>query len=714
MADTFDQRLEQDLDTWWDAVNTGLDPLTNSAPLLADIETARYVAARHKGLPPSPTFARVLKANLMQLADVPKGVSKLPPHIATRKGNISVSDRVLEAFWPRQRSRIRGLIELAAAAALVLVFLGTAFGDGPLGGLNSLWRQTDEQSANGYPVGMYRGNAARTGVATDPGPVGFPALKWKANIGPNSAVGGAVGAGGRVYLTNGDRGEVWAYDASTGDIYWRATVGQMWGTSPAVGNGLVYVVTAGPDGGGSDAGYLIALDAGSGSERWRYKTGGSGRSSPALDGDTIYVTAVDNTLRAVDSLTGQERWRFDYFDSSIASPGPGTPIADAERAAQTLASPAMADGVVYVTSGGDLIAVDARHGRELWRLETDGDAIFTPAIVGGSLYFSLVDSLLKWSSMWVVAVDATSGKERWRTEVISTPLSGPPVPAVADGLVFVGSLNNGFKALDATSGRTVWTFAIDDVTTDVTYSNGVMYGASSDDGRLYALDATTGTVLWQVDTAALIAREPVVVDGIVVLPSTGGEVDAIGGTQSGGTPVAVPGASVDVTGLPPCDPPRHVSVDQFSGTPTATLLLPVTHEFGGQPQIKPDEIPQGEFASGDAVGGILETLRGMAACSRPTDDAARQGYFTDDYFCRDWVRNYMSWNPGRSGAWLIWGADGNPATGINDARVLPDRRVGVVIMYSQKEGTYAIFAEQDGHWLVDERYEITGMLGARG
>jgi len=49
----------------------------------------------------------------------------------------------------------------------------------------------------------------------------------------------------------------------------------------------------------------------------------------------------------------------------------------------------------------------------------------------------------------------------------------------------------------------------------------------SDDGRLYAVDATTGEKLWDILTGGKVTSSPAVADGIVYIGSHDGNVYAI-------------------------------------------------------------------------------------------------------------------------------------------------------------------------------------------
>ena len=65
-------------------------------------------------------------------------------------------------------------------------------------------------------------------------------------------------------------------------------------------------------------------------------------------------------------------------------------------------------------------------------------------------------------------------------------------PAVANGVMYVGSDDHKVYALDAATGATKWTITTgDSVRSSPAVSNGVMY-VGSGDHKVYALDAATG------------------------------------------------------------------------------------------------------------------------------------------------------------------------------------------------------------------------------
>lgn len=88
-------------------------------------------------------------------------------------------------------------------------------------------------------------------------------------------------------------------------------------------------------------------------------------------------------------------------------------------------------------------------------------------------------------------------------------------PAVADGVVYVGSQDSRLYALDAETGRELWSFAAESwVESSPAVADGVVYFGSND-GNLYALDARTGAERWRFQTRLGVRSSPAVAGGMV-------------------------------------------------------------------------------------------------------------------------------------------------------------------------------------------------------
>ena len=69
-------------------------------------------------------------------------------------------------------------------------------------------------------------------------------------------------------------------------------------------------------------------------------------------------------------------------------------------------------------------------------------------------------------------------------------------PVVAGGMVYIGSEDNNLYALNASTGTLVWNYTTGYyVDTDPTVVNGIVY-VGSVDSNVYALNATTGHLVW--------------------------------------------------------------------------------------------------------------------------------------------------------------------------------------------------------------------------
>jgi outer membrane protein assembly factor BamB len=328
--------------------------------------------------------------------------------------------------------------------------------------------------------------------------------------------------------------------------------------SPLVDSAVVYV--------GSGDGSFYAIERATGRERWSFRAGSPIQSSAAAFGNLVYFVDRSNVFHALDRETGRVNWRvemesdlawewghegWDYFTSSplvvdglaIVGSGDGNVYAfDAESGSErwrtptkgrVRSSPAAVDGVVYVGSAdGFLYAIDSETGELLWRYETEGASFSSaeegfdrktiqssPAVADGIVYFGSRDGKF-------YAVDASSGQLRWRYDnttpwVVSSP-------AIYDGSVFVGSSDGLFvHALDALSGEEVWRHA----TGDRVFSSPGVSGSSLyvgvHSGRLLALDVAAGSTLWELRFGGAVMSSPVVSDGHIYVGSDDGGVYSI-------------------------------------------------------------------------------------------------------------------------------------------------------------------------------------------
>jgi len=114
---------------------------------------------------------------------------------------------------------------------------------------------------------------------------------------------------------------------------------------------------------------------------------------------------------------------------------------------------------------------------------------------------------------------------KWRYPSGGSVISSP---AVADGILYVGSEDTNLYALDARTGAKVWSYRTPGgcVCSSPAVESGVVYfGSDYPDGTFYALNASTGAKLWNVPMEAVAS--PAVVKGVVFLGLRSGGMDAL-------------------------------------------------------------------------------------------------------------------------------------------------------------------------------------------
>jgi outer membrane protein assembly factor BamB len=310
---------------------------------------------------------------------------------------------------------------------------------------------------------------------------------WTANTGAAVSSSPAV-TGDRLFVQN-RKGLVLALSTADGKVLWRAQTGNDvpldWGyengdmyiSSPAVVDGTVLI--------GSGDGFLYALDAATGRGKWRVETGGRIRSSPAVSDGMVFVGSLDGSVYAAELATGVLKWRFDTQGHGLSS----ARFSYDRKSIQS--SPAVADGLVYIGArDGSLYAIDAATGKQKWRVDHGGSWVITsPAVWNGKVFLGSSDA------RFVQAVDAKSGRELWR---VPMPASVWSSPSIAGSTLYVADTGGSVFALDPETGKTRWRFET---------GRGV-FGApvpvdgallvTSSDGNLYALGASQGGSLRRV------------------------------------------------------------------------------------------------------------------------------------------------------------------------------------------------------------------------
>ncbi|MBU2091989.1 MAG: PQQ-binding-like beta-propeller repeat protein, partial [Alphaproteobacteria bacterium] len=169
------------------------------------------------------------------------------------------------------------------------------------------------------------------------------------------------------------------------------------------------------------------------------------------------------------------------------------------------AAPIIAAGKVFTMDAqGQVMAFMADTGRRLWDVETTPKGEDS-AVVGGGIGYANETIYAGTGYAEVVALSAQDGKERWRSNV---PAPVRAAPTVAEGRVFVVTLDNQIIALNAETGERIWGYA------GISEVAGLLGGASPavdrdmvmapfSSGEIFALRMENGRVLWSDNLTAV-------------------------------------------------------------------------------------------------------------------------------------------------------------------------------------------------------------------
>ena len=136
---------------------------------------------------------------------------------------------------------------------------------------------------------------------------------------------------------------------------------------------------------------------------------------------------------------------------------------------------------------------------------TGGGVESSPAVANGIVYVGSNDGNL-------YALNASTGAKLWQNAAGTDYTTSP---AVANGVVYIG--DQVVHALYASNGSELWNYTTGnyDVGSSPTVANGVVYvGASTEGNTLFALNANNGTLLWNY-TMGYDVSNPAVANGVV-------------------------------------------------------------------------------------------------------------------------------------------------------------------------------------------------------
>jgi outer membrane protein assembly factor BamB len=248
-------------------------------------------------------------------------------------------------------------------------------------------------------------------------------------------------------------------------------------------------------------GHLALADAPS--RAWAASIAGSTNkqrlaASPVVGGGRLYVMDTEGVVSAFDAASGARAWSRSFSikgDGSSSVFGGGVSY-DAEK--------------VYVTTGvGEVAALEATTGNQLWKVKPAGPLRGSPTVSFGAVYVMTQNNQIH-------ALNAADGATLWDESgsLGQAGVFGVAAPAAGQGTVIAGYSSGELVAYRYENGRTLWSDALartsiatavgilTDIDADPIIDRGRVY-ALGQGGRMAAYELVTGQRIWELNLAGI-------------------------------------------------------------------------------------------------------------------------------------------------------------------------------------------------------------------
>ncbi len=277
------------------------------------------------------------------------------------------------------------------------------------------------------------------------------------------------------------------------ELLWEVEVGGLgFDAGPIIADGKVFAADA--------DGRVLAIDLATGKEAWRLELETGFMASPAYRNGVLYVGDLNGTLFALIADTGAEKWKFAGEMEVDGSPN------------------FYEETVLFTSRGGSLYAVAMDSGELKWEYETGDQLQCGATLVGKRTFLGGCDGFLH-------VVDVESGKAVGKP----LPINGPTgsTPSATGDTIFVPTYAGEVFAFKQPENSVSWKFKDEKLSSEfknsVAISNGLIV-ATSRNRQLFAIDATSGDVIWQQILRKRADASPVIAGDQVVVAAADGRV----------------------------------------------------------------------------------------------------------------------------------------------------------------------------------------------
>ena len=282
-------------------------------------------------------------------------------------------------------------------------------------------------------------------------------------------------------------------------LLWTYETGDFLKSSAVIKNGTVFI--------GSDSKKLHAINLKTGKETWSYSTELAIEAAPLVLKDVVYVGSTDGFLYALQAKDGKLLWKHETMGEIMGAPNHAV-------------RPKSKDSVLVIGSYDNYVhCLNAKTGKLLWKFETNNYVNGVPTILDGDkVVFGGCDAVL-----YVVGLE--DGK-LIRSLKVDAPIAA--TVAVADGIGYVGNMDNAVTAFDLNAAEVVWTYRAKNFpyySSPAVTDKFCLIGGR--DKGLHCIDRVTGKAAWRFAARGRIDSSPVVCGKKVIIGAMDGKLHLI-------------------------------------------------------------------------------------------------------------------------------------------------------------------------------------------
>jgi outer membrane protein assembly factor BamB len=229
--------------------------------------------------------------------------------------------------------------------------------------------------------------------------------------------------------------------------------------------------------------------------------------TPAIDGDKIYTVDHEGIVTAVNRQKGSKLWSRNVTKDFTGVSGKVVHFFKNKDLNHSITGGiGYADGMLYIGNyAGEVIALSAVDGKEVWRKQIKGEISSVPQSNGQVVAVQTMNGKL-------FVLDAKSGADMWFFENPPPVLTlrGSAAPLVLETAIYAGFANGRLMAFNPSNGLILWEQRMAlpkgrseldrmvDIHASPLLKDGILY-VGTYQGRIAAVARGTGGSVWGID-----------------------------------------------------------------------------------------------------------------------------------------------------------------------------------------------------------------------